>query len=77
MDPLSYQHAVELAFEIFNYASSMGYHMTLLDVGGGFPGSKVSDDLFKNIAVSINRSLEVFRDFPDLKVIAEPGRRVQ
>ena len=72
-DTYSHQQTVELASKIFHYAASLGYHLTILDIGGGFPGSKISDDLFKNMAVSINSILRDFCDFPDLKIIAEPG----
>ena len=75
--PSSYQSALELAFEVFHYAATMGYHLSLLDIGGGYPGSKTSDHLFSKMAVCINRGLELFRDFPDLKVIAEPGELIK
>ena len=77
MDTHSHQQAVELASKIFHYAASVGYHLTILDIGGGFPGSGLFDDLFKNMAVSINSVLEDFCNFPDLKIIAEPGRSLQ
>jgi diaminopimelate decarboxylase len=59
--------------------------MHLLDIGGGYPGSSDSGDLFNSIAKEINRALDEY--FPNdlfaeingtednkLKIIAEPGR---
>lgn len=71
--PSSYLRALELASEMFHYAASVGYHLTLLDIGGGFPGSKTKDDLFCKMVACINQGLDLFSGFPDLKVIAEPG----
>ena len=47
--------------------------MTLLDIGGGYPGE--NDELFDAMALDINKSLELH--FPvdnSIKIIAEPGR---
>ena len=71
-DTYSHQQAVELASKIFYYTASVGYHLTI-DIGGGFPGSEISDDRFENMAVSINSTLGDFCGFPDLKIITEPG----
>ena len=73
MDTHSHLQAVELASKIFHYAAGVGYHLTILDIGGGFPGNGIFDDLFKNMAVSINSILGDFCNFSDLKFIAEPG----
>ena len=63
MDTHSHQQAVELASKIFHYAAGVGYYLTILNIGEGFPGSRILDDLFKNMAVSINSVLEDFCDF--------------
>ncbi|XP_034152218.1 ornithine decarboxylase 1-like isoform X3 [Esox lucius] len=49
--------------------------MTLLDIGGGFPGQNDFKLTFEEIAADINKALEEF--FPPscgVSVIAEPGR---
>lgn len=33
-----YDRAISLAKDIFEYGSTLGYDMNLLDIGGGFPG---------------------------------------
>lgn len=71
--PSSYLRALELAAEVFEYASGIGQQLTFLDIGGGFPGSKTKDDLFFKMVDCINEGLDLFTKFPDLEVIAEPG----
>nr|XP_036669964.1 ornithine decarboxylase 2 [Drosophila suzukii] len=68
----AYDRAVEKAENIFRFGELIGYKMDLLDVGGGFPG--IDDELFEEIAVAVNTSVQL--RFPDerVKVIAEPGR---
>ena len=69
--------ALELSSEMFLYAATIGYHFTLLDIGGGFPGDKGSRELFSEVTASINSGLKTFfsgRDLSDLRVIAEPGK---
>lgn len=75
MDPVAYQDALELAHEVFQYAEGIGYHMTLLDIGGGYHGWKGKQycDLFENTAKHIAKGLEKFSNRSDLLVIAEPG----
>ncbi len=73
--PLAYLSALELSSEMFQYAASIGYHFTLLDIGGGFPGDKASAELFNKVTASISSGLATyFSDFSDLKIIAEPGK---
>ena len=74
--PLAYLSALKLSSELFQHAASIGYHMTLLDIGGGFPGDKSSGQLFNKVATSINTGIETYfsrKAFPDLTIIAEPG----
>ncbi|KAH9363261.1 hypothetical protein HPB48_006367 [Haemaphysalis longicornis] len=49
--------------------------MTLLDIGGGYPGDRGFQRLFDQIAHTINDSLaEHFPEESGVRVIAEPGR---
>ena len=73
--PLAYQKGLKLSSELFQYAASIGYHMTLLDIGGGFPGI-LSDQIFNKLAASINAGIDQYFNrelFPDLTIIGEPG----
>jgi ornithine decarboxylase len=46
--------------------------MTLLDIGGGFPGDAHSTPTFEDIASALRPYLDEY--FPDTRLIAEPGR---
>lgn len=63
-----------MAANIFQYAETLGCHLTLLDIGGGFPGTRDSQELFGRVTGAVNRGLEKhFSSLPGVKVIAEPG----
>ena len=62
--------------ELFHYGSALGYDITLLDIGGGFPGAKGSDDQFELMSAKILETLDLLFNAssnPGLQVIAEPG----
>lgn len=40
MDSPVYAKAIYTAKKLFDYAETLGYDFTLLDIGGGFPGDK-------------------------------------
>ncbi len=42
-DPSIYTETIYLARKVFEIASHLGFKMTLLDIGGGFPGD--NDDI--------------------------------
>lgn len=70
-----YADAIRKARMAFNSGLNFGFKMTLLDIGGGFPGSDRSPVNFETIATFINRQLdEYFPRTDDLTIIAEPGR---
>lgn len=67
--------AIQQARMVFNLALEMGFHMTVLDIGGGYPGQENAGITFSEIAIVINRALDKY--FPDgegVEIIAEPGR---
>lgn len=68
----SFVKAVESARWVFDEAESQGLQLSLLDVGGGFPGTK--DTLpFEDIAAALGPAID--KMFPShVRVIAEPGR---
>lgn len=40
MDVPVYAKAIHVARQLFDYAETLGYSLSLLDIGGGFPGDK-------------------------------------
>ncbi|XP_058836398.1 ornithine decarboxylase-like [Topomyia yanbarensis] len=73
LDADSFYNAIRAAKVLFQYASSIGYSFSLLDIGGGFPGD--AEKPIDEFAKAINRALdEFFPNLADIKVIAEPGR---
>lgn len=76
-DPNQYYEAIKLARDVFTIGEKHGFAMNILDIGGGFPGKHGDENtkLFENICENIKKGLtEFFNGYPDLKVIAEPGR---
>ncbi|XP_066981523.1 ornithine decarboxylase-like [Macrobrachium rosenbergii] len=72
-----YSRAIAKAKQVFNEAEDLGMRLTLLDLGGGFPG-RISDGMEKFASV-INSALDEYfppQDHKDLKIIGEPGRYV-
>lgn len=61
-----------ISLQVFDFAKTIGYTFTLLDIGGGFLGERNAS--LDNVAEVINASLEKY--FPDtsIRVIAEPGQ---
>lgn len=78
-DPNAFGTAISSAKAVSQLFPKYGFHMQILDIGGGFPGIIAFDnmeDLFYRIARVVNQSLE--QDFPEntfseLKIISEPG----
>lgn len=75
-NPSAYQDALVACVELFQCGVDVGYDFTLLDIGGGFPGDKVSTELFDRMVDTINQALgQHFSPtrYPHLTIIAEPG----
>ncbi|MDD5167554.1 MAG: type III PLP-dependent enzyme [Syntrophales bacterium] len=70
----NYTAALSITSEIFHDARKKGYHLNIIDIGGGFPvpyDAQVPE--FEKLANIINK--ECGRLFPkDVEIIAEPGR---
>jgi ornithine decarboxylase len=73
-NPKNYSQALQMAAGIFAEAKLRGFHLKLLDIGGGFPAHY--DDTvppFRRLAKMINAELD--RLFPEsIEILAEPGR---
>jgi ornithine decarboxylase len=73
-DPMAYDDALMRARNVFDYAENLGYNMSLLDIGGGFPGGEAYTGVkFEEVAQVINQSVKRLFS-PSVQVIAEPGR---
>ena len=86
MSPKAFSESIENARRLFDYArETFGVKMHLLDLGGGYPGSSDSADLFNAISKEINKALDLHfptdffaqingDDENKFRIIAEPGR---
>ena len=74
--PSAFEMALEVSAKVFQYAEKLGYHFTLVDVGGGFSCCTTPADVdqFQKQATSVNKGLQqYFAGYPNLKAIGEPG----
>ncbi|XP_077438224.1 ornithine decarboxylase isoform X2 [Vanacampus margaritifer] len=74
-DAEAYKQAITDARCVFDIGHDLGFCMTLLDIGGGFPGSEDTELKFEEITAVINPALDKY--FPadsGVRIIAEPGR---
>lgn len=60
LQPSAFSAAIREARRVFNLAATYGYQLTILDIGGGFPGDPKLDPHFINIADSIKSSLDLY-----------------
>jgi len=72
MSAKSFESAIKNAHEVFQMAKKVGFEMTLLDLGGGWPGTEDDKINFSAIADHIRPILDEL--FPNTELIAEPGR---
>ncbi len=70
----NYVQALNLAAGVYREAADRGFHLTLIDIGGGFPAPYDAQvQPFEALARRINAELD--RLFPkNLEILAEPGR---
>lgn len=70
-DPEAFVHAVSDARCVFDMGEELGFHMTMLDIGGGFCGS---DAQLKKVHKALQPMLNMY--FPpecNVSLLAEPG----
>jgi len=73
--PGAFRGALQRAKDVFEEAERQGLQMTLLDIGGGFPGwDEEGQATFADHAKDISELLEELFPSPAIRVIAEPGR---
>ncbi|CAG9570434.1 putative ornithine decarboxylase [Leishmania major strain Friedlin] len=77
-DQSAYLSAVRDAYHVFQQAAQYGFKCTLLDIGGGFPGTEVvqgsGNTSFEIIARTIRPVLAELFGGGDVTIISEPGR---
>jgi len=71
--PLAFVDTLKRARDLFDEAESVGLHLSLLDIGGGYPGDDEGKITFEEIASVIASTLDDLFP-PEIHVIAEPGR---
>ena len=72
--PSTFSQAIKMAAKVFQYGQELGFHFTMLDIGGGFPGRTELQGLFLEIAGAVNKALDQhFSEYPEVNIIAEPG----
>jgi len=73
MNPQSFCGAIKNAHKIFKMGEELGFNMTLLDLGGGWPGTGYEGISFAEVADTIRPLIDEL--FPShIDVIGEPGR---
>jgi len=72
-DTSAHTSAINLAKQAFDLASSKGLKFTLLDIGGGWPGTDDGPLNFDTIAQAIGPQIDHLFP-PEVEVISEPGR---
>lgn len=74
-DANAYMKSVAASKLVFDMGQEIGHEMTLLDIGGGFPGDKTAKISFEEFAMTITKAIDTY--FPPesgVEIIAEPGR---
>eukprot|EP01119_Soliformovum_irregulare_P020534 TRINITY_DN666_c0_g1_i1.p1 TRINITY_DN666_c0_g1~~TRINITY_DN666_c0_g1_i1.p1 ORF type:complete len:420 (+),score=104.73 TRINITY_DN666_c0_g1_i1:247-1506(+) len=73
MSVRSFELAIKSARSLFDLAEEFGFHLTKLDLGGGWPGNDEDAPIrFCDIANAIRPLLDEI--FPTTELLAEPGR---
>lgn len=82
-DSKQFYNSLSDARNVFDLAAEHGFELTLLDIGGGFPGCPKSRlepgaPTFDELSFQINSGLDQFfnseSDLENIRIIAEPGR---
>lgn len=75
-DPSAFGDAVFRSRAVFNQAQALGFNPTLLDVGGGFPGTAFTPSVsFDDICFYLKKAIdECFPPESGVRIIGEPGR---
>jgi len=69
----SFIAAIKSAHRVFQKAQNHGFNFSMLDLGGGWPGTDDDGIRFNDIAAAVAPVLDNLFG-PEIKIIAEPGR---
>ncbi|KAL3181985.1 hypothetical protein MRX96_035449 [Rhipicephalus microplus] len=73
--PESFTHAIAQARAIFDVAKRLGIEMSVLDIGGGFPGGIRKLESFEEVCEAVRCALDLhFPESSGVTIIAEPGQ---
>lgn len=73
--PIGFVDTLKTAKKLFIEAEKAGFKLSLLDIGGGFPGDNAEGKItFEEIADAIRPVIDVLFPVDQVTVIAEPGR---
>lgn len=70
---VAWVEALKLARSVFDEAEKRGFEMTLLDIGGGWPGVETGELKVSAIGTDISPVIDALFP-PEVRVISEPGR---
>jgi ornithine decarboxylase len=73
MSVQSFIAAIQSAHRVFKQAEELGFNFSMLDLGGGWPGTDNDGITFTEIATAIRPVLDSLFG-PEINIIAEPGR---
>ena len=75
-DVEAWKVAIAQAHQIMNEAKTQGLQLPELNIGGGFPVEYKEDSLaITDLAAAVNSEVDkLIADFPEVRLIAEPGR---
>lgn len=76
-DAKSFYNAIKDCYNAYNIAQKYGFNISIIDIGGGFPGVD-KNIIFADICDNINKAIDEFFSYEKnnniIKFIAEPGR---
>lgn len=73
--PEIFTRTIQLAKAVFDIATELGKPMTMLNLGGGFPGGLRDIDKYEQVCASVRRAIdEHFPASSGVQIIAEPGQ---
>lgn len=74
-NPEIFARSIERAKAIFDLAAEMGNPLTVLNIGGGFPGGLRSLNKYKQICDCVRHAIDLhFPTASGVRIIAEPGQ---
>ena len=73
-DPYSYYTALKICKNAYTMALNRNIMASIIDIGGGFPGTNDANISFDDIVYNINKGIKEYFSNSHILFIAEPGR---